>query len=78
MSKIEEQIKSIQSLTSELKSVEDEYATVKDFVSQLWKKYFPASEKKKALNARRKQLKAALKSKIEAAPELAALLKTIK
>jgi hypothetical protein len=75
---IANQIENITTLTNELAQVENDYQSVKEEVSLIWKEYFRLNPIKKDLNARRKLLKAELKSHIDNSPELAALLKSIK
>jgi chromosome segregation ATPase len=72
------QIASVQELITDAKRLEDQYQTVKAEVSEIWKRYFPLSEEKKALNTARKAAKAKLKTALENAPELASLLDSIK
>lgn len=78
MKSLEARIADIKAKSAELKAVEDEYMTVKETVSQLWKRYWPASERKKALQEKRKLLKAELAEAIDADSELKTLLNSIK
>ena len=75
---IESRINAIKAKQVELTQVENQYETVKEFVSKLWDQYFPAAEQKKSLNEKRKQLKSELKKMVESDKELAALLNSIK
>lgn len=75
---LEARIAAIQARASELKKVEDEYETVREIVSNLWKQYFPAAERKKMLQEKRKLLKAQMQKAIESDIELKALLSSIK
>ena len=74
---LEQRIAAIRAKSAEAKRIEDEYQTVKETVSQLWKQYWPAAESKKDLQEKRKAIKAELKAMIDADTELKTLINSI-
>lgn len=75
---LDAQIESLKNLRAEAQRIEDDYQTVKEEVSQLWKRYFPAAERKQRLLEERKRIKAELAAALDSMPELKTLLDSIK
>ena len=75
---VQKDLAKLTELNKRLKEAQDGYQEAKAEVSEIWKVYWPASERKKKLNQERKDLKAEIKELVSNSPALAALVESVK